>query len=1103
MKTKEQKLIEETLTLRKMWAFDIKYWICFDMREAFQNGLDALNKLSDFSPAHKPIASYIEELSRVNDINTYLAENPIVKVLINSFVLGGQKLIFIQEEMLCIKLLSHYSMLKLSVSNYNLPFEENTKWGMAKLETLCGLYFDKEIQSDEDIFPYIKGAIFETLTGLIQGAKQAKKGNLLYNKLRKFAELIIEKTENPSLESAILFYTFGQSLLRNMESPPEAKFFFEHSLLTLDSLDDNAPQVKYQKWYVLGDLASYWSTIEHYKDGFEYYNKAIDIYKSLPDEIKQNEIASYLRTLLNMMTVSQISTVEVNFDELSYTGWGTIKSLLTANQITGNIELLHIVYRMFHMFSVLKKPIAEEMFQYLNLSLENDRFLSSTKTKEYIGMFYYSYGLFIQNKNLDVVHTSIAENITKEALMKKGQTAKNLGSLKTNEYIQEMQKAFHCYEKAVQLLEGINKQRTAQAYINGAQILEEIGHNESSEHYATTTKALSWLSKAIDLLNSTKTIGYIDKYELFRALTLRAINAMNLAGIQFKSNDPKYYDVIDVSLADLQEARQYCEDDFGGFQQLQVTVQAKDEFLSLTCYSTLLELLILKGKRNKNFEDALIIADSMRLPKLMENFSEAIALRNRVSHDHVKELYSLSRRRKQIISTLGRLHGRGYSAYFADESISSLLSLSARHQIIENLENELAMVEKQYEKINSSLFDTDKKKNASDDLDILDLRNVLSDNQIVLHYTIRAHASFCFIVTKTELDCVQLNIDSLSMALWQDKYTRTITDKNEKSLFKITDEISNKLIFPIEHILKRHSGKQLVVIANSPMQTVPICACRFSNGEYVLERHAISYAPNLKYFVNTEDKTQTDVNYCFIAANPRGDLVFSEIEGLLIKNHFNNISVRYQSVKKVTQEYIAREDIQNNIWHYAGHLQFDTSSILNSKLLLWKRIGEENDVTLKQLFNERNFSRTDLTVLSACESGRVPFTMDDNALSFVHLFLLGGSRCVVSSLWRISDISTALLMDKFYGNMRSKMSIDIALASAQIWLSNLTCAELDKLLDNLMDSHDWLTSDMEEIIQNRRTAIRQNYNDNDKPFKNPYWWAAFYVSGQASIQLKI
>ena len=82
-----------------------------------------------------------------------------------------------------------------------------------------------------------------------------------------------------------------------------------------------------------------------------------------------------------------------------------------------------------------------------------------------------------------------------------------------------------------------------------------------------------------------------------------------------------------------------------------------------------------------------------------------------------------------------------------------------------------------------------------------------------------------------------------------------------------------------------------------------------------------------------------------------------------------------------------------------------------------------------------DMSSARLVTLSACETG-ITDVVKGSADEFVGLpagLMLAGVPCVVSSLWSVPDISTAILMRRFYFNhVVEKMDIPLALQDAQL-----------------------------------------------------------------------
>ena len=53
-------------------------------------------------------------------------------------------------------------------------------------------------------------------------------------------------------------------------------------------------------------------------------------------------------------------------------------------------------------------------------------------------------------------------------------------------------------------------------------------------------------------------------------------------------------------------------------------------------------------------------------------------------------------------------------------------------------------------------------------------------------------------------------------------------------------------------------------------------------------------------------------------------------------------------------------------------------------------------------------------MLSACQTGLGKITSGDDVIGMNRAFLYAGTNAIMSSLWRVSDISTALLVKQFY-----------------------------------------------------------------------------------------
>jgi CHAT domain-containing protein/Tfp pilus assembly protein PilF len=103
--------------------------------------------------------------------------------------------------------------------------------------------------------------------------------------------------------------------------------------------------------------------------------------------------------------------------------------------------------------------------------------------------------------------------------------------------------------------------------------------------------------------------------------------------------------------------------------------------------------------------------------------------------------------------------------------------------------------------------------------------------------------------------------------------------------------------------------------------------------------------------------------------------------------------------------------------HLASHGTFDPDSPLLSALKLAPSDTQDGDLTAMEVFSLPLSAR--LVTLSACQTGLGKLSNGDEIIGLNRAFLSAGAGAVVSSLWRVSDVATAVLMKRFYRNLQS------------------------------------------------------------------------------------
>jgi CHAT domain-containing protein len=139
---------------------------------------------------------------------------------------------------------------------------------------------------------------------------------------------------------------------------------------------------------------------------------------------------------------------------------------------------------------------------------------------------------------------------------------------------------------------------------------------------------------------------------------------------------------------------------------------------------------------------------------------------------------------------------------------------------------------------------------------------------------------------------------------------------------------------------------------------------------------------------------------------------------------------------------------------------------------------------------------TELVVLSACDTGLGAIHAGEGVFGLRRAFIVAGAKTLVMSLWKVPDLTTAFLMDRFYDNLLSRgMDRDLALSEAQRATRDATVAELKK---------EWLTPALIEKFASGDANLQSYLQhlaqqpDDHRPFADTLYWGAFICQGDPS-----
>lgn len=139
-----------------------------------------------------------------------------------------------------------------------------------------------------------------------------------------------------------------------------------------------------------------------------------------------------------------------------------------------------------------------------------------------------------------------------------------------------------------------------------------------------------------------------------------------------------------------------------------------------------------------------------------------------------------------------------------------------------------------------------------------------------------------------------------------------------------------------------------------------------------------------------------------------------------------------------------------------------------------------------------------LVVASACQTGQYDAAYSpDEFLGLAAGFIRAGAAAVVASLWLVNDRATALLMSRFYEELKPTTPVHLqqparALRRARLWLRNLTNDEMANYVNN--------RPSLATALRQLSSVGRDRHGDEfpqstDRPFDLIRFWAAFVMYG--------
>ncbi len=292
--------------------------------------------------------------------------------------------------------------------------------------------------------------------------------------------------------------------------------------------------------------------------------------------------------------------------------------------------------------------------------------------------------------------------------------------------------------------------------------------------------------------------------------------------------------------------------------------------------------------------------------------------------------------------------------------------------------------------------------------------------------------------------------------------------------------LGNMVMQPIVEYLLGRGFKSAIFVPSGIFSLVPLHLASIPDPvdqearRFALDCLTLSLAPSARALQTAQSiAARVEARKLLVIDNPDHSLHYTREEVALILANFKD-SVCL-SGSQASLACVKEELSKNTVIHFATHGSANIADPLSNSLLLADGVITLADIFRLQLPGVR------LAVLSACETSASGQELDE-AVSLPGGFLQAGSGGIVATFWPVSDLSTAMVMARFYDLwLKEKVEPAYALQQAQIWLRDTTNREKKVYFQQTMPD-----------------AFSKYFEWQDpdaRSFTDPYDWASFTYTG--------
>jgi CHAT domain-containing protein/lipopolysaccharide biosynthesis regulator YciM len=304
-------------------------------------------------------------------------------------------------------------------------------------------------------------------------------------------------------------------------------------------------------------------------------------------------------------------------------------------------------------------------------------------------------------------------------------------------------------------------------------------------------------------------------------------------------------------------------------------------------------------------------------------------------------------------------------------------------------------------------------------LNLAQVQQQLGPDVTSLSYFTLPDMTIAFVVTGKSFRAFKLSVkqDKLDMSI------STFLDfAGEEETREMSKTLYNILIAPLRSQLR---SQTLLISPYGVLHNLPFGALSPDGEQFLADSYSISLLPSISAWPFLRSNNKAELTNALVMANDDVE-GFPRLDGG--RNEAGTVAALFGSKalfgKAASLSALREHSGEFSILHLMAHIDHDAQNPRSAHVVLDQELNIDEVLRL-------NLQKTDLVVLSGCQSDKGERTRGDDIVALSRAFMYAGAPSVVASLWSVDDEATRQLMVSFYSRLRGGLSKGEALQAAQ------------------------------------------------------------------------